>query len=177
MNVQTLRFGMKVKHPAYGLGTVKTIAEHTVEIKFEDGVVRTVAPDAAHLMPAEPTAAVSGLEMPLSQLIAQTATAVIDRLGLDNPKEGLDLMGGRWNNGDLVLRPKDPDVQSKEVPIETFFHKIVMMRNNLRVLEQKINGHDKLTEEEKVELQQYITRCYGSMTTFNVLFRHKEDQF
>ena len=86
-------------------------------------------------------------------------------------------MGNKWNGGKLEIWPKDPAQGAKEVPLDAFFHKIVMLRDRLRVLEQQINGHPKLDDEDKIHLQQYITRCYGSLTTFNVLFRDKEDHF
>jgi hypothetical protein len=83
----------------------------------------------------------------------------------------------KWEGGTVVLRPGDPQTQPKEIPLDALFHKIVMIRDRLRVLEQKVNGHDKLSDAEKVDLQQYVTRCYGSLTTFNLLFRDERDRF
>ncbi len=176
MKIEALHTVMRVKHPQYGAGTVKAIAEHTADILFEEGQ-RTVAPDTSGLQPAEAHAALSGLELPLSQIIDQTVSAAIRELGLASPDAEVEQLGARWHAGRVALHPADSALQPKEVPMEAFFHKIVMMRNNLRVLEQKINGHEKLNDGEKVEMQQYITRCYGSMTTFNILFKDKADQF
>ena len=176
MRIEDLHVGMKVRHPQYGLGTAKTIGEHTAEIRFEDAQ-RVVEPNASGLEPAEAQAGITGLQMPLNRFIEQTTQAVVQALGLERPDTLVENLGARWHKGKVVMHPADPTLQTKEVPMEVFFHKIVMIRNNLRVLEQKINAHDKLSEAEKIEMQQYITRSYGSMTTFNILVRNKEDQF
>lgn len=106
--------------------------------------------------------------------VEEMMSHVLDKYGL-LPK--MIELGDKWEGGTLTLVPGREGLQSKEIPIEAFFHKIVMLRDRLRVLEQNINSHDKLSDEEKVHLQQYITRCYGSLTTFNVLFAEKDDYF
>jgi hypothetical protein len=176
MKVESLHIGMAVSHPQHGLGNVKSINEHTAEILFNDGL-KTIAPDVAGLEPAEAQVAFTGLTAPLAELVEQTARAVVKELGLEPADQDVELLGQRWHGGRLTMHPADPAIQSKDVPLEVFFHKIVMIRNNLRVLEQKINSHEQLSDGEKVEMQQYITRCYGSLTTFNILFKSRADQF
>lgn len=177
MKVEALHVGMNVKHPQYGLGIVKALNEQSADVQFDTGK-RTISPETSGIEPADPQVSVTGLDRPLSVVVSEIAEAVVEKLGIEKLDSAVvEQLGARWHRGKIVMRPADPTVQTKEVPMESFFHKIVMMRNNLRVLEQKINAHPTLTDGDKVELQQYITRCYGSMTTFNVLFRGKEDQF
>jgi hypothetical protein len=95
-----------------------------------------------------------------------------DELGLGEAE-----IGGRWEGGELILKPGKAGTQEKRVPLDVFFHKIVMVRDKLRVLEQKINAHEGLSTADKVQLQSYITGCYGTLTTFNLLFARREDGF
>ena len=176
MRIEDLRIGLKVRHPQYGIGVVQTIAAHTAEIRFAEGL-RVVEPVAAELTTAEPQASLAGLTVPLAQIIKETVEATAALLGMESPDGVVEKLGVRWQGGRLVMHPTDPTLATKEIPLEVFFHKIVMVRNQLRVLEQKINSHEKLTDAEKVEMQQYVTRCQGSLTTFNLLFKDKEDQF
>jgi hypothetical protein len=176
MKIQNLTIGMSVRHPQYGIGTVKQISEQTAEVRFSD-TLRTVDPELSGLLPAEPGMAVTGLEQPLGQFVESTIEKIVERLGLEKPDDTVAELGVRWQKGKIVLHPSDPTLQTKEVPLEVLFHKIVGIRNQLRVLEQKVNAHTILTDADKVEMQQYITRCYGSLTTFNLLFKNKEGQF
>ncbi len=176
LNIESLHIGMKVLHPRYGVGVVRSLTEHTADIAFDDAP-RTLAPESSGLTSAEPTATLTELQVPLENLIRETAQSVVEALGLEKRDAIVEGLATRWQRGNLILQSADTSLQPKEVPLETFFHKIVMIRNNLRVLEQKVNASDKLSDADKFDIQQYITRCYGSLTTFNVLFKNKEDQF
>ncbi len=90
---------------------------------------------------------------------------------------GYPEMAKKFQGGTVLIKPADDELQPKEIPVETFFHKVVMVRDRLRVLEAKVNANDNLSSSEKVELQQYVSKAYGSLTTFNVMFRDKNDHF
>ena len=142
-----------------------------------DDSKRIIDPDASGLEAAESQASLTGMELPLNILLDQAVTRAMESLGVEKPSQSVPKLGARWHAGKVMLHPSDSSLQPKEVPMDVFFHKIVMMRNNLRVMEQKINANEKLSDADKVELQAYLTRCYGSMTTFNILFKDREDFF
>lgn len=175
MRIEELRIGMQVQHQQYGIGTIEAISKNTTDVLFDFGR-KIIAPESNSLRPYAESIEISELKEPLETFITRTVDKVVSRLGLET-KSFDDILLNRWSGGKMVLEPNNSELKSKEVDIEVFFHKIVMMRNNLRVLEQKINAHPKLSEAEKVEMQSYITKCYGSMTTFNILFREQDDQF
>ena len=112
------------------------------------------------------------IDMDIDEFRSVLREVIAEELGVSTAT-----MGQRWQGGELVLQPGATETQEKRVPLESFFHKIVMIRDKLRVLEAKVNSHKGLTDADKIQLQAYITACYGSLTTFNVLFADKNDSF
>lgn len=167
-----LGIGSRVKHPEHGEGAVVRLHTAAYEVCFMQSGLKMVGKtysgwEVIEAIPVEETVTFTEAEKSLMKILREWAGVSLEKVPL----------GDRWKDGKMILEPGEEGLVSKEVPIETFFHKIVMMRDRLRVLEQNINAHKKLDDEDKVNLQQYITRCYGSMTTFNVLFKNKEDYF
>ena len=178
MKLIDLRPGLQVLHPQFGLGEVKVLTEKTAEVLFNEGRRTLDEGTAAELKPSEPLAKLEGLEKPLRDLIAEVVEATAERLNLKvDAAEFAPQLAPRWAGGKVVLHPRDASLATKEVELEVFFRKIVMVRDSLRVLEQKINTHPKLDDAERIELQHYITKAYGSLTTFNLLFKEKEQNF
>jgi hypothetical protein len=170
--MENLNIGARVNHPKFGEGIVCGSNLSFVKVFFREHGDKEIARDF------------EGME------VIEASPEVDSSLSLDDVKIALTgvlqkfadftvivPMGDKWMGGKLIMQPADAELKPKEVPIETFFHKIVMLRDRLRVLEQNINSNEKLTDEDKVNLQQYITRIYGSLTTFNVLFKDDKHYF
>ena len=160
--------GSVVKHPDYGRGRVVAYDDDRYVVIFPGGNVKIVAFAYEWLQadgsPGDPE---------LDRVVQAMRHVLGDHGWLDVDLE----LGKRWVGGTLRLVPPRDDVQGKDIPIEVFLKKLVGIRDKLRVLEQKVNGHPSLSAEEKLELQGYITRCYGSLTTFNVLFGNRASWF
>lgn len=167
---QVLGVGSRVKHPAYGDGVVIRLHAAAYELAFTLYGIKLVGREYDKWEVVEAIEAVETVSF------TDAEKALIKILKNYNALNEEIPLGDRWTGGTMILRPGDPDLKEKEMTIDTFFHKIVMVRDRLRVMEQRINA-SKLLDEEKVNLQQYITRIYGSLTSFNVLFKYKEDNF
>ncbi len=172
-----LGIGSKVEHPHFGRGVVVETATEFYSIWFKtQNTTKQVSKEYKDLRIIESIeGANDNIGNTLSLIEIETALEHV----LDRRLHEFQMvpMANKWNNGNLILKPADDSLQTKELPIEVFFHKIVMVRDRIRLIEQKINAHKVLTDEEKVDLQQYITGVYGSLTTFNVLFRETHHQF
>lgn len=172
MDALTLGIGTRLQHTQFGPGVIVGIRYATYLISFIHHGIKEVDKTDDNLEEIIPENVTQELET-----LSQVERSLLKVLRLWNGVGEVVPLGDRWQGGTLLLQPADKSLKPKEVPIEDFFHKIVMLRDRLRVLEQQVNAHKKLTDEDKVNLQQYITRCYGSMTTFNVLFKNKEQWF
>ena len=172
MEQLTLGIGTRLQHTQYGPGVIVGIKYATYLISFIHHGIKEIDKNDGQLdeiIPENVTA-----EIETHSDVERSLLKILRLWG--GMTENIPL-GDKWKGGTLILQAADRSIKSKEVPIDVFFHKIVMARDRLRVLEQQINGHKALSDEEKVNLQQYITRIYGSFTTFNVLFKNKEQWF
>ena len=165
--------GTWVSHPRYGQGIISNDKITAWEIYFEKGGRLEISKRNEELEIKEPVETPSRSGLSLDE-VEKILTYVLEKY---NALESYVTLGERWKGGTLLIKPANPALQTKEIPVETFFHKIVMLRDRLRVLEQNINSHSVLTDSEKIDLQQYITRIYGSLTTFNFLFADNKDYF
>ena len=168
--MRLLGIGSRINHPDYGKGVVTNVTSRMYWVTFIENGLETIDIDSEfeiieHAEDEVDTVSFFDVESSLVEILKRWSDA-----------SEVVHIGDKWKGGNLILEPGDTALQSKEIPIETFFHKIVMVRDRLRVMEQKINSSN-LDEQEKIDLQQYITRIYGSLTTFNVLFKLKDQQF
>jgi hypothetical protein len=172
MDQTTLGIGTRLQHTHYGPGVIVGIKFATYMISFMNHGIKEIDKTDNKLDEIIPENV--SLEIETHSEVERSLLKILRLWG--GLTENVPL-GDRWVKGTMLLQPFDKSLKPKEIPVEDFFHKIVMLRDRLRVLEQNINSNKKLSDEDKVNLQQYITRCYGSLTTFNVLFKNKEHWF
>lgn len=165
-----LGIGSRVRHTAYGDGVVIRLHLAALDVCFIQYGIKTVGKEYSSWEVIEAIAP----EETISFTEAEKSLAKILKAWSDISE--IVPIADKWRDGTMILKPGETGLQEKEIPIETFFHKITMTRDRLRVMEQRINS-SKLQEDEKIDLQQYLTRIYGSLTTFNVLFKNKEHNF
>jgi len=171
-----LGIGSRIDHQHFGKGVIVDLASefYTIWFKSQQGT-KTISKDYPDMKVLEEVeGGATGSQGITIADIEEALNHILDQRLHDTQ---LVPIGPRLKRGVMILKPGDATLASKEVPIDTFFHKIVMVRDRLRVLEQKINAHKGMEDDEKVELQQYITAVYGSLTTFNVLFKEVHHQF
>ena len=164
--------GSRVRHPEFGDGVVINIKPKTYLIVFMQRGKIEVSKSYTNLE-------ITDFVEPETDLVSLSE---VERIFTNIIKRYSDVqetvpIGDKWKGGKFILQPANQGLKGKEVPVEVFFNKIIMLRDRLRVMEQRINASDNLSEEEKVNLQQYLTRIYGSLTTFNVLFKNDDDHF
>ncbi|WP_347921908.1 hypothetical protein [Pontimicrobium sp. SW4] len=170
--MRLLGIGSRINHPDYGKGVVTNVTSRHYWVTFIDNGLETIELDSEfEVIECANTDDVDTVSL------FDVESSLVDILKKWSDASEVVPIADKWKGGNLIMEPGDTALQSKEVPIDTFFHKIVMLRDRLRVMEQKINSSKNLDEQEKIDLQQYITRCYGSLTTFNVLFKQKTQQF
>lgn len=174
MENTSLGIGSRVEHEHFGKGVVVEVSSETYTVWFKSQNAAKFINKDFNLRVIEQVADTSATG---NISIADIEEALENILERRLHEMQIVPMGNKWNNGMMILKPADDSLQPKEVPIETFFHKIVMVRDRLRLIEQKVNANKVLTDEEKVDIQQYISAVYGSLTTFNVLFKETHHQF
>lgn len=167
---ELLGVGSRIKHPAFGDGVIIKLNQVAYQVCFTLYGIKDVGKqydkwEIVERIPAEEKITFTEAEKSLIKILENYN-------GIEQKIE----LGQRWEGGTMILKPADESLKPKDLPIEAFFHKIVMVRDRIRVMEQRINTSN-LNDEEKINLQQYITKIYGSLTTFNVLFKNKEDYF
>lgn len=175
--LSNITLGSRIDHERYGVGIISKVGLTSVSAIFISGGEISFSKNNQDVEILELNDSEGSQNTGASLDIGELEIVLHELLDKFNGLQEIVELGDKWIGGKMILVPKDTNLQSKEIPLETFFHKIVMLRDRLRVLEQNINSHDKLNDEDKIHLQQYITRAYGSLTTFNVLFKEKDDHF